>query len=393
MKPSEFQRLQESRPVSRRNFLAMSAVGAAVTSLSPAGASARHTYPASASRAVSRHGALPTRKLGPLEVSAIGLGCMTMNGGHYNPPRSADDMVQLIRWAYEQGVILFDTAEVYGPYINEELVGKAIAPIRDQVVVATKFGFDLGPNSERRGLNSRPEHIRKAADGSLKRLQVETIDLFYQHRVDPEVPIEDVAGTVRDLIAEGKVRHFGLSEPGLDTIRRAHAVQRVAAVQNEYSLLSREPGESVFAVLEELGIGLVSWSPMGLGLLGGAIDAFTRFESPFYQDYRLTHPRFQPDTLRHNVALADFVRRWAERKEATPAQVALGWQLAQKPWIVPIPGTTNPNHLVENLRAVEVEFAPDELNEFNDELGRIEIKGQRLRDGLLQLSGVDTPAA
>ncbi len=282
MKPSEFQRLQEPRPVSRRNFLAMSAVGAAVTSLSPAGAFARHTYPASASRTVSRHGALPTRKLGPLEVSAIGLGCMTMNGGHYNPPRSADDMVQLIRWAYEQGVTLFDTAEVYGPYINEELVGKAIAPIRDQVVVATKFGFDLGPNSERRGLNSRPEHIRKAADGSLKRLQVETIDLFYQHRVDPEVPIEDVAGTVRDLIAEGKVRHFGLSEPGLDTIRRAHAVQRVAAVQNEYSLLSREPGESVFAVLEELGIGLVSWSPMGLGLLGGAIGAFTRFESPFY---------------------------------------------------------------------------------------------------------------
>lgn len=342
-------------------------------------------------RPIGRHGSLPRRKLGPLEVSAPGLGCMTMNGGYYNPPKAKEDMIQLIRWAFEQGVTHFDTAEVYGPYINEKLLGSAIAPIRDEITVSTKFGFGIGPNGERLGLNSRPEHIRRTVDQMLRRLRTDRIDLLYQHRVDPNVPIEYVAGTVKQLIAEGKVKHFGLSEPGLGTIRRAHAVQPVAAIQNEYSLLWRGPEDGLLDVLEELGIGLVCWSPTGAGLLTGSIEAHTRFTHPYYTDYRALHPRFQPDTLPANMALVDFVRRWARRKEVTPAELALGWLLAQKPWIVPIPGTTDPLHLMENLRAAEVSFTQQEMAEFNRELDQIEIRGQRLPDAVLKLSGVETP--
>ena len=333
---------------------------------------------------------LGTRKLGSLEVSALGLGCMTMNGGQYNPPKDKQEMIRLIHQAVDSGVTFFDTAEVYGPFINEELVGEALAPYRNNVVIATKFGFDLEYETGRRtgGTNSKPEHIKKVVEQSLKRLRTDRIDLLYQHRVDPTVPIEDVAGAVKDLIAEGKVKHFGLSEPGLQTIRRAHAVQPVSAIQNEYSLLTREPGESVFSICEELGIGLVPWSPLGLGLLSGKINENTKF---YNKDYRLTNPRFTPENLPANMALVELLKQWAQRKEATPAQIALAWLLAQKPWIVPIPGTTNPNHLKENLGATEVKFSSDELLQFNKETSAIVIKGKRLREGLLQMSGVEAP--
>jgi aryl-alcohol dehydrogenase-like predicted oxidoreductase len=302
-------------------------------------------------------------------------------------------MIRLIHQAVDRGVTFFDTAEVYGPFINEELVGEALAPLREKVVIATKFGFDLDYETGRRsgGVNSRPEHIRRVVEGSLKRLKVTTIDLLYQHRVDPKVPIEDVAGTVKDLIQQGKVKHFGLSEPGLQTVRRAHAVQPVTAIQNEYSLLARAPGESVFAVCEELGIGLVPWSPLGCGFLTGGINEKTPFDVPGYTDYRLTNPRFTPENLKANMPLVALLRDWARRKEATPAQIALAWLLAQKPWIIPIPGTTNPQHLDENLGAMAVIFAADELREINAATDAIMIHGARLRPELLVLSGVETP--
>ncbi len=333
------------------------------------------------------------RKLGPLEVSAIGLGCMSMNGGQYNPPKDRREMIRLIHAAVDRGVTFFDTAEVYGPFINEELVGEALAPFKGKVVIGTKFGFDIDNATGRRtgGLNSRPEHIRAVAEASLKRLRVDTIDLFYQHRVDPAVPIEDVAGTVKDLIAEGKVKHFGLSEPGMQTLRRAHAVQPVAAVQNEYSLLWRGPEEEELAIFEELGIGLVSWSPLGAGFLTGTINENTRFDKPGYTDYRLTNPRFTPEALKANMPLVDLLWRWARRKEATPAQIALAWLLAQRPWIVPIPGTTNPRHLDENLGAISVNFAPEELREFNTAASKIMVHGERLRKELLVMSGREAP--
>jgi len=337
---------------------------------------------------------IPRRKLGPLEVSALGLGCMSMNGGQYNPPKDKREMIRLIHQAVDRGVTFFDTAEVYGPFINEELVGEALAPFREKVVIATKFGFDLDYETGRRsgGVNSRPEHIRRVVEGSLKRLKVTTIDLLYQHRVDPKVPIEDVAGTVKDLIQQGKVKHFGLSEPGLQTVRRAHAVQPVTAIQNEYSLLARAPGESVFAVCEELGIGLVPWSPLGCGFLTGGINEKTPFAVPGHTDYRLTNPRFTPENLKANMPLVALLRDWARRKEATPAQIALAWLLAQKPWIIPIPGTTNPQHLDENLGAMAVIFAADELREINAATDAIMIHGARLRPELLALSGVEAPA-
>jgi aryl-alcohol dehydrogenase-like predicted oxidoreductase len=333
------------------------------------------------------------RKLGPLEVSAIGLGCMTMNGGQYNPPKDKREMIRLIHAAVDRGVTFFDTAEVYGPFVNEELVGEALAPFKGKVVIATKFGFDLDYDTGRRsgGVNSRPEHIRRVVDASLKRLRVETIDLLYQHRVDPNVPIEDVAGTVKDLVQQGKVKHFGLSEPGLETVRRAHAVLPLAAVQNEYSLLWRGPEKQELALFEELGIGLVPWSPLGAGFLTGTIDENTRFDGPGYTDYRLTNPRFTRTNLKANMLLVNTLRDWARRKEATPAQIALAWLLAQKPWIVPIPGTTSIQHLDENLGALSVKFTADQLREFNAAASKIVVHGERLRPELLVLSGVEAP--
>jgi aryl-alcohol dehydrogenase-like predicted oxidoreductase len=337
---------------------------------------------------------MATRKLGSLEVSAIGLGCMTMNGGQYNPPRDKRDMIPVIQAAVDRGVTYFDTAEVYGPFVNEELVGEALAPFKGKVVIATKFGWEIEYATGRRtgGLNSRPEHIRRVAEASLKRLGIDTIDLLYQHRVDPKVPIEDVAGTVKDLIAEGKVKHFGLSEPGMQTLRRAHAIQPVAAVQNEYSLLWRGPEKEELAIFEELGIGLVAWSPLGLGFLTGTISESTRFDGPGYTDYRLTNPRFTPEALKANRALVDLLRAWARRKDATPAQVALAWLLAQRPWIVPIPGTTNLQHLDEDLGTLAVAFSAEELQELNAVASKIVVRGERLRKELLVMSGVEAPA-
>ena len=326
------------------------------------------------------------RKLGNnLEVSAIGLGCMGMSFG-YGPAGDRQQMISLIRSAVDRGITFFDTAEVYGPFVNEELVGEALAPVREQVVIATKFGFKRNSEDDPRwgGLDSRPDHIREVAENSLKRLRLETIDLLYQHRVDPDVPIEDVAGTVRELIREGKVKHFGLSEPGVQTIRRAHAVQPVTAVQSEYSLWWREPEAEVLPALEELGIGFVPFSPLGRGFLTGKIDENTTFDS---SDFRNTLPRFTPEARKANDALLEIVRKIAERKNATPAQISLAWLLAQKPWIVPIPGTTKPNRLEENIGAVEVELTTDDLREIDAAASQITIQGARYPEQLQRMTG------
>lgn len=331
----------------------------------------------------------PTRRLGTLEVSSIGLGCMSMNSGNYNPPKDRGEMARLIHAAIDRGVTLFDTAEAYGPLINEELVGEALEGRRHRVVLATKFGFEIDSSTGRRtgGLNSKPDNIRAVVDASLRRLRTDVIDLLYQHRVDPTVPIEDVAGTVKDLVREGKVRHYGLSEPGMQTLRRAHAEFPVTAVQNEYSLLWRGPEAEQLAIFEELGIGLVAWSPLGVGFLTGAIDQRTRFDGPGYTDYRLTNPRFTPEARAANLPLVDLLREWAQRKSATPAQIALAWLLARRPWIVPIPGTTQLSHLDEDLGALDVTFSAGEFAELNASAGRIIIHGERLRPELLVMSG------
>jgi aryl-alcohol dehydrogenase-like predicted oxidoreductase len=317
------------------------------------------------------------RKLGKsnLEVSALGLGCMGMSFS-YGPAKDKQEMIPVIRAAVERGVTFFDTAEVYGPYINEELVGEALAPFRGQVVIATKFGWKIDPKAERglAGLDSRPEHIKQVTEGSLKRLRVDVIDLFYQHRVDPEVPIEDVAGAVKDLIQQGKVKHFGLSEAAAKTIRRAHAVQPVTAVQSEYSLWTRGPEKEVLPTLEELGIGFVPYSPLGKGFLTGKINEDTKFDST---DFRNIIPRFTPEARKANQALVNLLRKIAERKKATPAQIALAWLLAQKPWIVPIPGTTKLNRLEENIGAVAIELTPDDLREIESAASKITIQGAR----------------
>ncbi len=315
------------------------------------------------------------RKLGNsgLEVSALGLGCMGMSYG-YGPAGDKQEMISLLRQAVERGVTFFDTAEVYGPFKNEELVGEALAPLRDEVVIATKFGFKISPKGEQIGVDSRPSHIREVVDASLKRLQIETIDLLYQHRVDTEVPIEDVAGTVKQLIQEGKVKHFGLSEAGVQTIRRAHAVQPVTALQSEYSLWWRRPEEETFAVLEELGIGFVPFSPLGRGFLTGKIDENTSFDK---KDFRNTVPRFTADARKANQAVVDLLREIAERKSATPAQIALAWLLAQKPWIVPIPGTRRLERLDENLGAVDVELTTDDLRDIDAAASQITVQGAR----------------
>src|SRR5881398_3086545 len=323
------------------------------------------------------------RKLGNLEVSAIGLGCMGMSFG-YGPAKEKQEMISLLRKAVELGVTFFDTAEMYGPFTNEQLVGEALAPFLEKVVIATKFGFKIGPKGEQIGLDSRPEHIKEVAEGSLKRLRTDVIDLFYQHRVDPNVPIEDVAGAVKDLIQEGKVKHFGLSEPGLQTVRRAHAVQPVTALQNEYSLWWRRPEEEVLPALEELGIGFVPFSPLGRGFLTGKVDENTTFDS---SDLRSTLPRFTPDARKANQALVDLLHEMAKRKNATPAQIALAWLLAQKRWIVPIPGTTKLKRLEENIGAVEIELTPDDLREIESAASKIKVQGARYPEHLEQLAG------
>jgi aryl-alcohol dehydrogenase-like predicted oxidoreductase len=325
------------------------------------------------------------RKLGKtnLEVSAIGLGCMGMSSG-YGPPKDKQEMISVIRSAVQRGVTFFDTAEGYGPYTNEELVGEALAPMRERVVIATKFGFRFGPKGEQIGLDSRPEHIKEVADASLKRLRTDVIDLFYQHRVDPEVPIEDVAGAVKELIEKGKVKHFGLSEAGMHTIRRAHAVQPVTALQNEYSLWWRRPEEEALPVLEELGIGFVPFSPLGRGFLTGKMNENATFDSG---DLRNTLPRFTPEARKANRALVDLLGEIAKRKNATPAQIALAWLLAQKPWIVPIPGTTKLNRLEENVGAVEIELTRDDLPEIESAASQIEVQGARYPEHLEQMTG------
>jgi len=329
------------------------------------------------------------RKLGEsdLEVSAIGLGCMGMSFG-YGPPADKQEMISLIRKAVDLGVTFFDTAEVYGPFTNEELVGEALAPMRERVVIATKFGFDttVDPRGTQGApaLNSRPEHIKNVAEASLKRLRTDVIDLFYQHRVDPDVPIEDVAGAAKELIQQGKVKHFGLSEPGVQTIRRAHAVQAVTAVQNEYSLWWREPEAEVLPTLEELGIGFAPYSPLGRGFLTGKLNENTTFDS---SDFRNTLPRFTPEARKANQALVDLLGEIAKRKKATPAQIALAWLLAQKPWIVPIPGTTKLPRLEENIGAASIELTPDDLREIENAASKISVQGDRYPEKLEQMTG------
>jgi aryl-alcohol dehydrogenase-like predicted oxidoreductase len=323
------------------------------------------------------------RKLGNLEVSALGFGCMGLSYG-YGPATDKQQAISLIRTAVERGITFFDTAEAYGPFANEELVGEALAPYRGQVVIATKFGFDIAPDGQRRGgLNSRPGHIKQVAEASLKRLKTDVIDIFYQHRVDPDVPIEDVADAVKDLSRAGKVKHFGLSEAGADTIRRAHAVQPIAAVQSEYSIWTRNPEPEVLPMCEKLGIGFVPWSPFGQGFLTGKIDASTKFEST---DFRAVFPRFTEEARNANQGVVDLLQKIAHRKNATPAQIALAWLLGQNDWIVPIPGTTKIHRLDENIGAASVELTSDDLHEIDAAVSKFSIKGERLPESILRMS-------
>jgi aryl-alcohol dehydrogenase-like predicted oxidoreductase len=323
------------------------------------------------------------RKLGKsgLEVSALGFGCMGLNAA-YGQPMDKKDAVALVRSAVEKGITFFDTAEVYGPYTNEEIVGEALAPLRDQVIIATKFGFNI-QDGKMAGVVSRPEHIKTVVEASLKRLNIDTIDLLYQHRVDPNTPIEDVAGAVKDLIAEGKVKYFGLSEAGAQTVRKAHAVQPVTALQSEYSLWTRKPEEEIIPTLEELGIGFVPFSPLGRGFLTGKMGADTKFDS---HDFRANNPRFEPDALKANQALITLLEKFAAEKGTTVAQIALGWLLAQKPWIVPIPGTTKLHRLEENIGAVDVELSADELQQINESTANIQIKGNRYNEAMEKMA-------
>ena len=358
---------RDCRALSRRNFLANTALLGAGFAAGPSLWAASSDQP----KAINK---MKTRKLGQLEVSELGAGCMSISA-NYGPPAPREQGIKVIRTAHEKGVTLFDTAEVYGPYTNEELVGEALAPIRDKVHIATKFGFDLEGTGG--GLNSQPERIKKVAEASLKRLRTDRIDLFYQHRVDPKVPIEEVAGAVKDLIKEGKVLHFGLSEAGAKTIRRAHAVQPVSAVQTEYSLMERSPEKNgVLATCEELGIGFVPWGPVGMGYLTGKVDARTKLDPKM--DLRSGFDRFSPENLAANKPIVDALRRFAEKKNATPAQISLAWLLAQKPFIVPIPGTRSIDHLSENLGAVNVQLTPEDLRELDSAVSQIKVHGGRM---------------
>lgn len=366
--------ITKEKQLARRRFLAGGlAVGAAALLSSPLrgmGHAATPSAPSTAKSTQLPH-SMPQRRLGSLQVSAIGLGCLPMVG-YYGGTYAKKDMVALIRRAYDNGVTFFDTAEVYGPYTSEEWVGEALAPVRDKVVIATKFGFGV-EEGRPTALNSRPDHIRRAVEGSLRRLRTDHIDLLYQHRVDPKVPMEDVAGTVKDLIREGKVLHFGLSEASAASIRRAHAVQPVSAVQSEYSLLWREPETKIFPTLRELGIGLVPYCPLGRGFLTGAIDENSRFTTGRLS----TLPQFTPEALKHNMPLPHLIRAWAERKQCTMSQFAIAWLLAQAPWIAPIPGTTNPAHLDDFLGGAAVRLTPAELEEFEREYAKITLMGHR----------------
>ena len=324
------------------------------------------------------------RKLGSLEVSALGLGCMGLSYG-YGPATDKEDAIQLIRAAFERGITLFDSAEAYGPYVNEEVVGEAVAPFRDQVFIATKFGFTFDGDGKQVGVNSRPEHIKEVAEASLQRLRTDRIDLFYQHRVDPDVPIEDVAGTIKELIDHGKVRYYGLSEAGMQTLRRAHAVQPVAALQNEYSLWWRKPEEEALQTCEELGIGFVPFSPLGRGFLTGKIDEHTTFDQ---SDFRNIVPRFTANARKSNQTLVELLRTIAGRKRATPAQIALAWLLAQKPWIVPIPGTTKVRRLEENIGAASLELTAEDLREIDAATSQITIAGARYPESLERRTGL-----
>lgn len=361
-----------SGSIGRRKFLGVG-LALTATSLLPRKAAFAHGQSGTGVMARSRSERDDRRMLGPIEVSSIGLGCMSMTSGSYNPPRPKEEMITVIRGAVDRGVTFFDTAQVYGPFTNEEYVGEALAPVRDQVVIASKFGFSFEGN-RRAGRNSRPEHIRQAVEGMLRRLRTDRIDLLYQHRVDPNVPIEDVAGTVGDLIREGKAQAFGLSEASPETIRRAHAVQPVAALQSQYSLLERVMENGVLDTCEELGIGFVPWGPVGRAFLADQFNEWSRFAEA---DRRSNVAQFTPAALAANMALLDLIRAWSVRKGTTPAAFSLAWLLAQKPWIVPIPGTTKLHHLEENLGAMSVTFSPDELREFRAALSEIQVQGSR----------------
>jgi aryl-alcohol dehydrogenase-like predicted oxidoreductase len=368
---------QDLRNISRRNFVIRSALVGAGMVVGPLSWAASSDQAKETRSDKGRHGGknkMKTRRLGTLEVSEVGAGCMSISA-NYGPPADTNQGIKVIRTAYEKGATFFDTAEVYGPFTNEDLVGEALAPFRDKVVIATKFGFDL----EAGGLNSRPEHIKKVVEASLKRLKTDRIDLYYQHRVDPRVPIEDVAGAIKDLIKEGKVLHFGLSEASAKTIRRAHAVQSVTAVQSEYSLMERDPEHNgVLKACEELGIGFVPWGPVGMGYLTGKIDARTKFDPK--TDLRAEFERFSPENLAANRPVVDLLQRFADENNTTPAQVALAWLLAQKPWIVPIPGTRNIDHLNENLGAINVQLTPANLREIEAAFSKIKVHGGRMSE-------------
>lgn len=381
------QRTSDTNRIDRRGFLGLGlglTAAAATGALLPGAASAGAQVPQASPSPPGR------RRLGSLEVSALGLGVQNMSRKYETTVPYRPEMINIIRAAFDRGVTFFDAAEAYGPFEVERILGEGIAPFRDKVVITSKFGWniDLTTGERRPGLNSKPEHIKLAVEGMLKRLRTDRIDLLYQHRVDPQVPIEDVAGAVKDLMAQGKVLHWGLSEMGLKTLRRAHAALPVTAVQNEYSMLWRGPEKEVIPTCEELGIGFVPWSPLGVQFLTGWIDANTRFAPG---DIRGVESRFSPENLPHNLALVDLVKRWAERKNATPAQIALAWLMAQKPWVVPIPGTTQMAHMVENNGASAVRFTPSELAELNASVSAIQIRGQRLPDQVLVFSGVEAP--
>ena len=362
---------RDRRALSRRDFLGKTALIGAGLAVGPSLWAASSDLRKEANK-------MKTRRLGTLEVSELGFGCMSISA-NYGPPAPRDQGIKVIRAAYEKGITFFDTAEVYGPHTNEELVGEALAPFREKVAIATKFGYDI----EAGGHNSRPEHIKKVVEGSLKRLRTDRIDLYYQHRVDPNVPIEDVAGAIKDLINEGKVLHFGLSEASAKTIRRAHGVQRVTAVQTEYSLMQRDPERNgVLKTCEELRIGFVPWGPLGQGYLTGKIDTRTKFDPKM--DMRCGFPRFSPENIAANMPIVEFLGRFAKKKNSTPAQISLAWLLAQKPWIVPIPGTRNMDHLNENLAAVDVQLTPADLREIETALSTIKVHGGRMNEEQMQ---------
>ena len=375
--------------INRRAFLGVSGLGV-IGAVAVATIASGLSTPAAADRTTQTH-VSGRRKLGSLEVSSVGLGVQNMSRKYETTVPYRPEMINIIRAAYDRGVTFFDTAEAYGPLECERILGESIEPFRNKVVITSKFGWNIDPETGQRqmGLNSKPDHIKKAVEGMLKRLRTDRIDLLYQHRVDPQVPIEDVAGAVKDLMAQGKVLHWGLSEMGPNTLRRAHAALPLTAVQNEYSMLWRGPEEAILPLCQELGIGFVPWSPLGVQFLTGAIDENTRFAPG---DIRGMEERFSPENVKHNIELVKLAKQWADRKDAAPGQIALAWLMAQKPWIVPIPGTTQMAHMIQNVGASSVAFSPDELKELNASVSSIQIQGKRLPDMILAFSGVEAPA-